>query len=273
MSNIFDKSQLELRSNPNLLINGDFSVWQRGVASSSPKGGWGADRWKVSGFSAVAKSNHGNPDNPISTRNVMTFNKTTSNASAFIDQAIENGHWLLYGKIITVSGSLAISDVNRLNNIQVINHARNAVLGNAVPTITPMPNQSGWFTFEATFAVTKLDTDNSDHAYLRLAFDNEPSNGWLSELKLELGSVATPFVPDDPATNLAKCQRYLYKINNMHHYTSANGTAMHYMFPIYMRVDPSITVSLGTVNRRSQAWCTVTGMTDGDQFLTADAEL
>ena len=33
-------------------------------------------------------------------------------------------------------------------------------------------------------------------------------------VKLELGSVATPFVPPDPASELVKCQRYFYSVFN-----------------------------------------------------------
>ena len=35
----------------------------------------------------------------------------------------------------------------------------------------------------------------------------------LYSAKLEIGGYATPFCPPDPATELAKCQRYLLKIN------------------------------------------------------------
>ena len=37
----------------------------------------------------------------------------------------------------------------------------------------------------------------------------------LNWAKLELGSVATPFVPPDPATELAKCQRYYQRLSGL----------------------------------------------------------
>ena len=70
----------------------------------------------------------------------------------------------------------------------------------------------------------------------------------LKWAKLEYGSVATPFVPPDPASELLKCQRYFYKYlcNNIQGSipsTCFNGcvrATVH--LPTYMRTTPSLKI-------------------------------
>jgi hypothetical protein len=52
--------------------------------------------------------------------------------------------------------------------------------------------------------------------------------------KLEIGAIATQFSPPDPATELAKCQRYLTAIrkNNRHRMQSCNSNSLGFTIPI-----------------------------------------
>lgn len=64
--------------------------------------------------------------------------------------------------------------------------------------------------------------------------------------KLELGSIATPFVPPDPATELAKCQRYYQKLNNQNAIFGSgfigSSTTAYIVAPISpMRIRPTLT--------------------------------
>lgn len=66
----------------------------------------------------------------------------------------------------------------------------------------------------------------------------------ITWVKLELGSIATPFVPPDPATELVKCQRYycaVERINtvNVLNTSYANVAAT---FPTEMRITPTVTI-------------------------------
>lgn len=72
-------------------------------------------------------------------------------------------------------------------------------------------------------------------------------------VKLELGPVATPFIPDDPATNLVKCQRYYQEflnnksgvglVFNIACVISTGGYPCFYRsFTVPMRSIPSITI-------------------------------
>ncbi len=68
----------------------------------------------------------------------------------------------------------------------------------------------------------------------------------ISWAKLEVGSVATPFVPPDTATELAKCQRYLWvlKALNMRAGLSTahatNGVVFYMHSPAALRKTPSV---------------------------------
>jgi hypothetical protein len=72
---------------------------------------------------------------------------------------------------------------------------------------------------------------------------------FLTGVKLELGTIATPFVPDDYQVSLAKCYRYYYIINaegnnsslmvcEVENTTGASGGAP---FPTTMRAAPTMT--------------------------------
>ena len=53
--------------------------------------------------------------------------------------------------------------------------------------------------------------------FIGIGMIGTPSNDVVIDVewvKLELGSVATPFVPPDPASELVKCQRYFYSVFN-----------------------------------------------------------
>lgn len=54
-----------------------------------------------------------------------------------------------------------------------------------------------------------------DGEYQNIVFTAQEAFATIRSVKLELGSVATPFVPPNPATELAKCQRYFQRIKSI----------------------------------------------------------
>ena len=159
----------EIASNPNLLINPDFRINQRGI--SSPTAAFGVDRW--TGTYTVSD-------------NTIVF----SQAEQFMVQLIENIDSLI-GREATATvyyddgtadkGTAAISDTTYFfttSRIHCLVYAENGIKGLEIWAAAPCN---------------------------------------IVGVKLELGSIATPFVPPDPATELAKCQRYYqrYYANEM----------------------------------------------------------
>ncbi len=88
----------------------------------------------------------------------------------------------------------------------------------------------------------------------------------IAWVKLELGSIATPFVPPNIATELVKCQRYYYKqekintvsiINTSYANVSAN-------FPTEMRTTPTITIrSVSGTDNTISYWDSLTDAVAG----------
>ena len=72
-----------------------------------------------------------------------------------------------------------------------------------------------------------------------------PSSFTAEWAKLELGSIATPFVPPDPATELTKCQRYYIGSPLIGTPITKQGNTLVFLFPIptTMRINPSLLVS------------------------------
>lgn len=74
----------------------------------------------------------------------------------------------------------------------------------------------------------------------------------IHNVKLEFGSIATPFVPPDPTLELLKCQRYYFSllgdetsISNSTVGIAANNTRLPlgFIFPTKMRAIPTTSIS------------------------------
>lgn len=75
--------------------------------------------------------------------------------------------------------------------------------------------------------------------------DNTANNFFLTGVKLEVGSTATDFVPDDYATALAKCQRYYYEGAAAGASIGAfSSSVVHFSgsHPVEMRSAPTVTI-------------------------------
>lgn len=177
-------------SNPNLLDNPFFTVRQRG--SGAFTSGYTVDRWKISG---------GNPTITPLTGYGVTLSQTTNTAfEQLIDPALMS---FCNGKTLTLSvyTSAGIFTGTGTLNTSVSAYSIRFLLGT-----------TGF----------RAGLYNSGTSYWFARIDN-PSAGTYSvdiyAMKLELGSVST-LVNDTPpnyAEELAKCQRYFFRINGGYH--------------------------------------------------------
>lgn len=149
--------------NPNLLINGDFQVWQRGEnlsGSEVANGKYCADRWRVyntSNSSLIIKK----VSNGISFENVTSYMN--------ISQPFEDSFFEKYGvKEYTLTKCI--------NGVETITHGT-------------------------------IPTTNTN--FVAVGFDKDCI---VNYVKLEIGSIATPFVPRPYAEELLLCQRYYYRL-------------------------------------------------------------
>lgn len=174
----------EIASNPNLLTNPDFAVNQRGITSAS--GGTStvyiADRW-YSQRAIISRPENGG---------ISIAWDGTNKDNGWVQQKIETA--ALFGKTVTISAD--------------IDGERKSVT-TTVPTLVNKTD-GGWVDSDkqVMFAVTNLGGTLT--SVVIFSYTTTPIV--VSNVKLELGANATRYYPPDPATELAKCQRYYQRI-------------------------------------------------------------
>ena len=174
-------------SNPNLLINGDFRVNQRGKTSYTHTGeAYGytyfVDRWFAWGQ---------NPFTFDASTKTLTPN-TSNTGNSLLSQWIEDVSGIL-GKTITYSVSTNDTVYSKTLNIP-----------------TTLSNNVSLGVLSTSFGKLRVWSNNN-----RLRFDIIVSYNQsivLNYAKVEIGSMATAFSPRPYAEELAMCQRYYYKI-------------------------------------------------------------
>ncbi len=175
--------------NPYLLINPDFLVNQRGQNEYSS--GYTVDGWYIEGNKCSVRPN---ADGILITSAI----NPDSNTHAFwqkIEKPLAPGKYTLSLNVLEVSGAWSA-------RIRTVNASGDYV--------------DSYYTSLLHKGVNKVSVDLSESEYISAVSvginkGTEAGNSLkLAWVKLESGSLATPFVPPDPATELAKCQRYLY---------------------------------------------------------------
>ncbi len=176
-------------SNPNLLINSNFAINQRGENSYNVGGKYTVDRWYLSTNGATVTP----------TSNGITF-VALSNANAYMGQRIENGFEILKGKTITFSICLS-------------NGTKYTQTG-TVPTTTPSSTTPiGTAISSGNFSATGCYLNSVGLLYVQIGARQNTSLN-IAWCKLEIGDAATPYTPPTIAEELPKCQMYCEVINN-----------------------------------------------------------
>ncbi|GAA0076205.1 hypothetical protein UT300005_05830 [Clostridium sp. CTA-5] len=212
-------------SNPNLLINGDFQIWQRDISFDIENNKYTADRWKSYFYSNISKSEHG-----------LMLKGNKIDGSCGIEQILESYKFLL-GKKVTLSIKAKVS-----KKVMVW-------IGDTHTSIELEPNNNYQVyakTFDIPSTLDKFRVIIQNHSSV-LSVGTEFID--IEYVKLELGSVATSFIPRPYGEELALCQRYYQKIvclgtpfrdNN-------DNLALFSTFPIPMRSNPTCKLTNGTL--------------------------
>ena len=181
---------LPITSNPNLLINGDFQVWQRGDNFKVESFKYGCDRWLHYYDANISKTNNGlyyrreasiNTVNPYLRQSLIMTN-TMLNRDFVFTVKISN---------LNVTNGMYLLVKNRTTNTNLVTQYSfsvdgiHSVIGKFLGSVGDIID-----CYIAVYNTTDV-----------ISFNVE----WV---KLELGSVATPFVPKTYAEELRDCQRY-----------------------------------------------------------------
>lgn len=236
-------------SNPNLLINGDFKVNQRGFTSvettSTNNSGivYTIDRWMF---------------------------RSTSNRQGKLEVNSNGGlDFTCYSATISIAQILESADTERLKGKTVTATIKvSAITGNS-PLQLWIRDDSSWgnygqinITSTGTYSVTgTIPTDVAGNVLVYISYDNfqDQTTASIDWVKLEVGSQSTDFSPRPYAEELAMCQRYFINIpadlTGYSGYTANNGdyAIITVPLPAPMRTIPTITVkNLGYLRLNGQ---------------------
>lgn len=256
--------ELSQRSNPNLLINGDFSQWQRGnvfdISNNSVK--YTVDRWyhiSDGSLSKIEKTHQGIKLSKTHTQVGGTYQFI----SQLLEQEISNrlrrkGNLTMSIKVLNGSCRISIGHAGYSGSVYSI--VASPVISQGIHNIT-------------------CDTSGFTRELLSVAIDiNHLENGESVEIewvKLELGEFATPFVPRSYGEELLSCQRYYQKMEYIGIGIQPDRGLIHYdKLMCTMRTIPTIkTYSVnGTLNKVTPWLSTVSGA-DMDIITTAKQDI
>ncbi len=181
-----EKSAWDGLSNPNLLINPDFRVNQRGQAEYTS--GYTVDRWYSPGKCSAAPISGG-----VKLTSTVTASSTTHAFWQDFEFPLPPGKYTLSLKAADVTGVWAA-------RIRTVTAAGDYV--------------DSYYTLALREGVNKVSVDLPEGEYISavsIGFNKGTEAGnslKLAWIKLENGSMATMFVAPDRAAELAKCQRF-----------------------------------------------------------------
>jgi hypothetical protein len=183
-----------------LLINGNFELDQRQGSPYSLTSGYTLDRFTINASGSVTVSQELNVDNDFNSKYKMRM--VLTNIDTNLQQLIENPNNVLYNQKSTISfwvkGSLATTCNVRL---------RNNTLGVNLQTIQYNITTS-WTKVKITFdPSTQWSADDVIRLYIANGF-GAIGTFEFAQVKFELGSLATEYIPKTYAEELNDCRRY-----------------------------------------------------------------
>jgi hypothetical protein len=231
---------------PNILINGDFQVWQRGdsVSVATSQKGYTADRWLLQ---------NNRTDVPITAYRIYDGSENPT-----IQQYYES-----YGSgisALTVSSArfLYLMDIEEAKKYEGKTVVLSYSLNKEITVNEPY-----------TFTITETDKTNGYvQCFYRLMGIGEVLN-WV---KLEVGSVATPFIPRLYAEELALCQYYArpYSVDGLRNCYYGNGDLQfrnEISFEMRsQRTISEVSVTVRRTNSTTNLDVTTTALTCGSYF-------
>ena len=266
--------------NNNILINGDFDIWQRSIGKDSAHGTTGttyfADRWvRIDGVSGAGGivGTYSLQRQEFSKNQTDVFGHPKYYLSSSHTIAGTGGH---HGDRIVIQNR--VEDVRTANNqdVTLSFHAKCGITG---ATMGIVVNQydgtnshtrivanssvgSVWGKHEVAFTMPKITTTPTNKHYVGVGFDVTKMNTTfdLAKVKLERGLVATTNPPSNEDDELRDCSRYYQRSYNVDENTHSTTmlddnnptvTALdfgitplqdyYYRFPTRMREIPTVT--------------------------------
>lgn len=191
----------------NIIINGGFEVWQRGTTfNNAVNGAFTADRWKHDHSAGVFTVNITQETTIKDSGNAslkMDVSSVTSGTQCTVYQYVENVKQLS-GRTLTVTARVRTNVANKIR----------LELSDAA-SASYSAYHSGGGTFE-TLTVTRAmgTTTGLGDIHAGCGFNSDTvvaSTTYIDSFMMVIGSVSTPYAPEDSEIELARCQRYYEK--------------------------------------------------------------
>lgn len=180
-------------SNPNLLINGDFQIWQRGESFSNIANKYTADRWKI-------KNAKGNTS--LVERSTDIPSGEFLRQSIHIKETLEENTYLSYNFENALKGTFTLSFWYKTSS-----EFHSYIYDSSVLVhLGKLTTLNAWTKATFTFTATAMTFINVIHAM-------SAGDCYIAGVKLEYGDIATVLMPRLGAEELALCQRYYEKRN------------------------------------------------------------
>ena len=225
----YTESMLSCLSNPNILMNPNFAINQRGKSEYTCASGvtmtYTVDRWYTSSRYITVTS--------ASTGIRVAINDSITTATHLLWQILESplppGAYVLTANVKHTVGNWAF-------RVRTVDSSGNY--------------KDSYYTQVLQIGLNKLAVVIPDNEYIQAVSLGISSSGAAANdqiliewVKLENGIIATPFVPPDPATELLRCQRYYQRIPAFLPVRASGVSAnfIDFTFPISvpMRTSPS----------------------------------
>ena len=241
-------------ANKNLLINGNFSINQRGGVNTAINT-YALDRWRSYGGPlgfTISQQNNASNGSLSSSRNAIRVARNSGDSqtnNTGIAQGVETlGCQGIAGTQMTLSFFARKGADFSSNVLKYIIFFGQGTDDNPVG-MTSQTNSSSNATLATTFTkYTKTVTVPANTSQITVAFAFDPtgtagSNDWfeIAECQLERGSVATSFEHRPHGQELALCKRYCQKFDGLKINARMNGSTNsdgYWQFPT-MRATPS----------------------------------
>ena len=251
----------------NYLDNGNFDIWQAGrVASSTVATNILADRWQYINDGTLSNATvfsrqtftPGQTDVPNNPTYFLQVQYTSVNTpSNYIRQRIENVA-TLSGQTATISAWVRVTSGTIACNFQ---YQQEFGTGGSPGTpvygigVTNFTATTTWTRFTATVAIPSISgkgigTNNDSALNACIVF---PATGsatvQISQVQVEIGSVATSYDIKNIQTELARCQRYYLAVGSTGSITTWGGgvdgtggasSISFGQFPVTMRANPTV---------------------------------
>jgi hypothetical protein len=261
-------------SNRNVVINGDFKIWQRGTSYTVAPGNYGAaDRYiywhngSTNGTNTVSRQTFTPGDAPVAGYESEFFQRITTTTlgtgQTVIDtwQKVENVRTLA-GQAVTVSFWAKTSGTFTVRSILGQNFGSGGSSSVDTNSTSATATSGSWTRYTGTVTLPSVSGKTiGSNSYVNMIIRfSSPTAGATFDIwgvQLEAGAVATPFEFEDIGTTLAKCQRYYYRLQpnavskslSFGSNYSTNNSRSATMFPVEMRIAPTALEQSGTANQ------------------------